>query len=130
MSATWARATPGRLLADTETLGLLFESLVVRDLRIYSQAERGEAYCDRGSVGLEADAVVERHDGAWIAVEVKLSPSAESVDQVARSLLRLRSRIAARRAEDMAGLPLVTSVGAAYRRPDGVQVAPITALGP
>ena len=73
---------------------------------------------------------MERHDGAWTAVEVKLSPSPESVDQAARSLLRLRSRIAARRAEDMAGLPLVTSVGAAYRRPHGVQVAPITALGP
>ena len=130
MSPTWARATPGRLLADAEALGPLFESLVVRDLRIYSQAEQGEAYCYRGSVGLEADAVVERHDGAWIAVEVKLSPSAESVDQAARSLLRLRSKIATRHAADLAGLLVVTSVGAAYRRPDGVQVAPITALGP
>ena len=61
--------------ADPETLGLLFESLVVRDLRIYSQAEQGEVYCYRDNVGLEADAVVERHDGAWIAVDVKLSPS-------------------------------------------------------
>ena len=73
---------------------------------------------------------MERHDGAWTAVEVKLSPSAESVDQAARLLLRLRSKIAARRAADLAGLLLVTSVGATYRRPDGVQVAPITALGP
>ena len=61
---------------------------------------------------------------------VKLSPSAESVDRAARSLLRLRSKVAVRRAADLAGLLVVTSVGAAYRRPDGVQVAPITALGP
>ena len=130
LAASALRATPGRLLADPETLGLLFESLVVRDLRIYSQAEQGEVYCYRDNVGLEADAVVERNDGAWIAVEVKLSPSAASVDRAARSLLRLRSKVAARRAGDLAGLLVVTSVGAAYRRPDGVQVAPITALGP
>ena len=130
MRVTWVRATPGRLLADAETLGLLFESLVVRDLRIYSQAEQGEVYCYRDNVGLEADAIVERNDGAWIAVEAKLSPSAESVDRAARSLLRLRSKVATRRAGDLAGLLVVTSVGAAYRRPDGVQVAPITALGP
>ena len=82
------------------------------------------------NVDPEADAVVERHDGAWIAVEVKLSPSAKSVDRAARSLLRLRSKVAPRRAAALAGLLVVTSVGAAYRRPDGVQVAPITALGP
>ena len=130
LAASALRATPGRLLADPGTLGLLFESLVVRDLRIYSQAEQGEVYCYRDNVGLEADAVVERNDGAWTAVEVKLSPSAESVDRAARSLLRLRSKVAVRRAADLAGLLVVTSVGAAYRRPDGVQVAPITALGP
>ena len=116
------RATPGRLLAHPETFGLLFESLVVRDLRIYSQAEQGEVYGYRDNVGLEVDAVVERHDGTWIAVEAKLSPSAASVERAAQSLLRLRSKVAARRAADLAGLLVVTSVGAAYRRPDGVQV--------
>ena len=130
LAASSLRATPRRLLADPETLGLLFESLVVRDLRIYSQAETGSVYHYRDNVGLEADAIVERNDGAWLAVEVKLSPSPQSVDTAAATLLRLRDKVARRRADDLAALLVVTSTGAAYRRKDGVQVAPITALGP
>ena len=130
LAASSLRATPRRLMADPETLGLLFESLVVRDLRIYSQAETGSVYHYRDNVGLEADAIVERNDGAWLAVEVKLSPSPRSVDGAAASLLRLRDKVARRRADDLAALLVVTSTGAAYRRKDGVQVAPITALGP
>ena len=130
LAASSLRATPRRLLADPETLGLLFESLVVRDLRIYSQAETGSVYHYRDNSGLEADAVVERDDGAWLAVEAKLSPSPRSVDAAAASLLRLRGKVARRRADDLAALVVVTSTGAAYRRRDGVQVAPIAALGP
>ena len=54
---------------------------MVRDPRIYSRAQQGEVYCFRDNVGLEAGAIIERHDGAWIAVEAKLSPSAASVDR-------------------------------------------------
>ena len=75
LAAWMLRASPERLLADHETLGLLFESLVVRDLRVYSQPDRGELFHYRDDTGLEADAVIERDDGAWIAVEVKLSPA-------------------------------------------------------
>ena len=130
LAASSLRVTPRRLLADPETLGLLFESLVVRDLRVYSQADTGSVYHYRDNVGLEADAIVERNDGAWLAVEVKLSPSAKSVDAAAASLLRLRDKVARRRADDLAALLVVTSTGAAYRRKDGVQVTPITALAP
>ncbi len=130
IAAFLLRASPERLLADPRTLGLLFESLVVRDLRVYSAPLGGEVFHYRDDTGLEIDAVVERHDGVWIGVEVKLSPAAEVVDRAAVSLLRLRDKIAARRAQDMAGLLVVTSVGAAYRRSDGVHVVPITQLGP
>ncbi len=91
-------ASPRRLLGDPETFGLLFESLVVRDLRVYSGAQRCEVYHYRDNVGLEADAVIERPDGAWVAVEVKLSASQRAVDAAARSLLRLRDKVASRRA--------------------------------
>ncbi len=130
LAAFLLRASPERLLADHETLGLLFESLVVRDLRIYSQPDRGEVFHYRDDTGLEADAVIERDDGVWMAVEVKLSPAPDVVDRAARSLLRLRNKVSRRRVEDMAALLVVTSAGAAYRRPDGVQVAPVTVLGP
>lgn len=123
-------ASPDRLLADPETLGLLFESLVIRDLRVYSQPARAEVFHYRDDTGLEIDAIVERDDGAWIAVEVKLSPAPAVIDQAARSLLRLRNKVSARRVADLASLVVVTSTGPAYRRADGVQVAPITSLGP
>ncbi len=130
LAAFLLRASPQRLLADPETLGLLFESMVVRDLRVYSAPLGAEIFHYRDDTGLEIDAVIERQDGAWIAAEVKLSPAAEVVDRAAVSLLRLRDKIAARRAQDMVGLMVVTSVGAAYRRPDGVHVVPIIQLGP
>ena len=130
LAAFLLRASPQRLLADPETLGLLFESMVVRDLRVYSAPLGAEIFHYRDDAGLEIDAIVERHDGAWTAVEVKLSPSAEVVDRAAASLLRLQDKIAAHRVQDLAGLMVVTSVGAAYRRPDGVHVVPIIQLGP
>lgn len=71
-----------------------------------------------------------RNAGAWIAAEAKLSPSPQLVDRAVRSLLRLREKVARRRIGDRAALVVATSAGAAYRRNDGVQVAPITSLGP
>ena len=130
LAASMLRATPQRLLADPGTFGLLFESLVVRDLRIYSQPDRGEVFHYRDDTGLEVDAVIERDDGRWIAVEVKLSPAPDVVDEAAKSLRRLRDKVAADRVEDLALLMVVTSTGPAYRRSDDVQVTPITALGP
>ena len=130
LAACLLRASPERLLRDHRTLGFLFESLAVRDLRVYSGPHRGEVYHYRDDTGLEADAVIERDDGVWIAVEMKLSPRPEAVDEAARSLLRLRSKIASDRVGDMAALLVVTAVGAAYRRPDGVQVAPLSTLAP
>ena len=130
LAAALLRASPERLLADPATLGQLFESLVVRDLRVYSQPDRGEVFHYRDETGLEVDAIIERDDGAWMAIEIKLSPARNAVDTAAQSLLRLRNKVARTRLEDLAALVVVTSSGAAYRRPDGVQVSPITALGP
>ena len=66
-------ATPERLLRDLELLGLLFESLVIRDLRIYAQASAGRVLHYRDNTGLEVDSVVETVDGHWAAFEVKLA---------------------------------------------------------
>ncbi|WP_419910371.1 ATP-binding protein [Candidatus Poriferisodalis sp.] len=130
LAASLLRATPARLMADTPALGSLFESLVVRDLRILSQGVGADVYHYRDNVGLEADAVIERSDGAWIGVQAKLSPGRSAVDAAAASLLRLRDKVARRRDADMAALLVVTSTGAAYRRTDGVIVTPVTSLGP
>lgn len=119
---------PQRLLRDVKTLGLLFESLVVRDLRVYAQAMDASVFHYRDNTGLEADAIVERREGTWAAFEVKLGQS--GVDAAATSLLRLAARIDPARHGPPAALAVITGWGYGYRRPDGVSVIPIGALAP
>lgn len=125
------RAGPDALMADLEACGLLFESLAVRDLRIYGEANACDLYHCRLDSGREADAVIRRrYSGEWIAAEVKLAHTPEVVDAAARSLLRFADSVDVTRAGDPAALLVITPVGYAYQRPDGVVVAPITTLGP
>ena len=120
---------PERLLGDLEALGFLFESLAVRDLRIYSQASNAAVYHYRDSDKLEVDAVIEARDGRWIAAEIKLGGE-EGIEQAARSLLRLRDKVDADRTGEPSKLLIITAAGYGYDRPDGTTVVPITALGP
>ena len=120
--------TPDRILRDVETLGFLFESLVVRDLRIYAQALDASVFHYRDSTDLEADAIVERRDGIWAAFEAKLGQGA--IDRAAESLLRLASRVDPEKHGPPAALAVITGWGYGYRRPDGVAVIPIGALAP
>lgn len=122
-------ATPDRLLQDLEYLGLLFESMVIRDLRVYAQAEEGRVFHYRDNTGLEVDAIVETPDG-WGGFEVKLGGD-DAVEEAAAGLLRFRDRIDTRKMGDPAVLAVITAVGRyAYRREDGVWVIPLGTLGP
>lgn len=121
-------ADPDRLLRDVETLGLLFESLAIRDLRVFAQAIDATVAHYRDATGLEADAIVEKRDGTWAALEVKLGPGA--VDEAARNLLRLANRVDPARHGRPSALVVLTGWGYGYRRPDGVCVVPLGALGP
>lgn len=125
------RATPDRLVGDLRFLGLLFESLVIRDLRIYAQANDAEVFHYREKGGLEVDAIVEAADGRWAAFEIKLGQS--SVDEGARNLRRLAER-APRAMRDTPSEPSTLAVivpnGYGYTGRSDVGVIPIGALGP
>jgi predicted AAA+ superfamily ATPase len=121
-------AAPSALLADLNTTGLLFESLVVRDVRVYLQQSGGRVLHYRDSNDLEIDLILETQDGRWAAIEVKLGVA--SVDAAAASLLKFSQEVDVRKAGDPAFLAVVTATGYGYRRPDGVAVIPIGALGP
>lgn len=122
------RATPARLLRDLDFLGLLFESMVVRDLRVYAQAADAEVFHYREKGGLEVDAIIQGNDGRWAAFEVKLGE--RRVDEGARNLLRLAERVDERRMGRPEALGVIVSTGYGYTREDGVQVVPVGALGP
>ena len=116
------------LLGDLKLLGFLFESLVVRDLRVYAQAADARVfqYCDSG--GLEVDAIVEARDCRWMAFEMKLGQG--QLDDGAWSLKRFVERLDTARCGPPALLGVIVASGYAYRRKDGVAVIPIGALGP
>ena len=130
LAAAALDADPGRLLGDLETLGCLFESLCVRDLRVYCQALRAELSHYRDNTGLEVDAIIRRRNGEWIAVEIKLGGRA-AIEAAAAALTKLRDhRIDSTQVGAPRRLVVVTATGFAYERTDGVAVVPITALGP
>ena len=123
------RAGPDRLRADPGTFGFFFESLAMRDLRVYSQAHDAEVYHYRDNTGLEVDAIVETAGGAWMGVEIKLGGEG-LVEEGARNLLKLRDRVDPERTGPPAALMVIVGIGHGYTRPDGVVLAPLTALGP
>lgn len=122
------RATPDRLLKDLNLLGFLFESLVVRDLRIYAQAMDAQVLQYRDNTGLEVDVIIEAADGRWGAFEIKLGPS--MVDQAAASLHKFASRIDTRHVGEPATLGVIVGFGYGYQRDDGISVIPLGALAP
>jgi hypothetical protein len=83
--------SPDRLLKDLEWMGLLFESLMIRDLRVLAQALEGEVFHYRDDYGVEVDAIVQLRNGRWGAIEIKLGPG--QVEAAAEGLLRFRQQI-------------------------------------
>jgi len=122
------RADPARMTQDLRLLGFLFESLVARDLRVYAQALDASVLQYRDNTGLEVDAVIERADGRWAAFEVKLGQG--QVEKAALTLRRFADRVDATRSGRPLCLGVITGMGYGYRRPDGIAVIPIGALGP
>ncbi len=117
------------MLGDLNTLGLLFEALVIRDLRIYAAPLNASVFHYRDETGLEVDAIVETFDGRWVACEVKLGGD-KAIDTAASNLLLLRGKLEAEQRSRMAGLVVITAGKVALTRSDGVHVMPLSLLGP
>jgi len=115
-----------KLIYDLNYFGLLFESLAIRDLQIYADANNGKAFHYRDSRGLEIDTVIEYADGTWGAFEIKLGIGA--VDAAADNLKKLAGKIDTDKMKPPAALTVITGNGFAYRRSDGVNVVPIGAM--
>jgi predicted AAA+ superfamily ATPase len=122
------RSSPPRLLQDLNTFGFMFESLAVRDLRVYAQANDAEVLHYRDSEDVECDAIVEGHDGRWAAFEVKLGGGL--IDEGAAALNRFLARIDTETCGDPVAKAVVVPSGYAYTRQDGIAVIPIGLLGP
>ncbi|MYE65812.1 MAG: ATP-binding protein [Acidimicrobiaceae bacterium] len=129
LAAAALRASPAGLRADLAALGLLFESLALRDLRVYAQAARADVRYYRDSKNLEADAIVTRGSGDWAAVEIKLGGT-DAIASAVESLRRVRSRVDTQQAGEPSRLIVLTAAGRAFETVDDIAVVPVTLLGP
>ncbi len=128
LAAAALGAGPQSLLDDVRTLGLLFESLCIRDLRVYAQSLDGSVFHYRDEVGLEVDAIVELRDGRWSAFEVRLGSTA-SINAAASNLSKLAAKVSAQRAERLCSLKELTAGTTSHTRPDRVNVIALGHLG-
>ncbi|MDR2454223.1 MAG: DUF4143 domain-containing protein [Bifidobacteriaceae bacterium] len=118
---------PGELAADPAYFGQIFESMAVRDLRVYADAERGRVYHYRDSDGLEVDAIIEYPGGRWAAAEVKLGWA--EVAKAEANLVKLATgRVDTERAGQPAFLLIITGTQHAMTLPSGVHLAPLATL--
>lgn len=119
---------PEDLVNDLETFGLLFETLCIRDLRVYADAIDGNVYHYRDKNGLECDAVIHLRNGAYGLIEIKLG-GATAIEKGVSTLLSLASKIDTTKMKSPSFLMVLTAVGDyAYRRKDGVYVVPVGCL--
>ena len=121
------KLTPQGLVNDLETFGFLFEALCVRDLRVYANAFGAELYHYQDYKNHEIDAVIELPDKRWCGIEIKLG--ANQIDAAADNLLKINAAICDADGQPASYLMVVCGLSnAAYQRPDGVYVLPITML--
>ena len=122
---------PNDLMNDLKTMGMFFESLAVRDLRVYADALDGNIFHFRNAAGLECDAVLHRRNGRYGLIEIKLGGQ-ELVEKGAATLKRLSNQINVDKMPAPSFMMVLTAIGDyCYRRPqDGVVVVPIGCLRP
>ena len=120
------RATPKRLLSDFNTFGFLFESLCIRDLRIYAESIDGKAYHYRDKNGLEIDAIIQLEDGRWGAAEIKMG--AGEIQNASENLLKLKKIIDTDKMSEPSFLMVLTGTEYAIQQKNGVWVVPLGCL--
>ncbi len=128
IAAYFLGAGENDLIFDLNTFGLLFESLVIRDLRVYAQFLGGSVYHYRDKSGLEVDAILHLSDGRWGAIEIKLG--AKQVDQAAANLIKFKNRVDIEKMLEPSFLMVITGTQFAFQKEDGVYVVPLGCLGP
>ena len=119
---------PTDLINDLETFGLMFESMCVRDLRVYADALGGAVYHYRDKNGLECDAVIHLRNGSYGLVEIKLGGT-EAIEHGASTLKKLNNIIDTGKMKKPSFMAVLTGIGKyAYQREDGVYVIPLGCL--
>ena len=119
--------TPNDLINDFKTFGFIFESMVIRDLKIYAEANGASLYHYRDKNDFEVDAIIHFNNGKWAAIEIKLFDD-DAIEKACKNLIKFKNNINNERMKEPSFLMVVTGTKNAYRREDGVFVVPIDCL--
>ena len=120
---------PNDLINDLKTFGFLFETLAIRDLRVFADSLNGEVYHYRDKDGQECDAVIHLRSGEYGLIEIKLGGE-RLIEEGAKSLKDMANKINTDKMKKPSFLMVLTGVGEfAYKRKDGVIIVPIGCLG-
>lgn len=126
IGASVLNLSSSKLMKDFGTFGLFFESLVIRDLRIYAESINGEIFRYKDKTGLEIDAVVQLYDGRWGAIEVKIG--SHLFDEAAKKLQSFASKIDTKKMGEPSFLAIISATEYGYQREDGVYIIPLGLL--
>lgn len=126
IGASMLNLTTQKLMSDFQTFGLFFESLVVRDLRVYAESMDGEVFRYKDKNGLEIDTVVQLSDGRWGAVQVKMG--SHLFDEAAAKLISFANKVDQSTMGKPSFLAIISATDYGYIRDDGVCVIPIGCL--
>lgn len=119
---------PEDLLNDLNTFGLIFETLCIRDLRVYAEGINGSVYHYRDASELECDAVVHLRNGSYGLIEIKLGGD-KLINEGAKNLIKMKNKIDTEKMNNPSFLMVLTATGKyAYQREDGVYIIPIGCL--
>ena len=119
--------TPHDLINDFKTFGFIFESLVIRDLKIYAEANGASLYHYRDKNDFEVDAIIHFNNGKWAAIEIKLFDD-EAIEKACKNLIKFKNNINLQKMKEPSFLMVITGTKNAYRREDGVFIVPIDCL--
>ena len=119
--------TPHDLINDFKTFGFIFESVVIRDLKIYAEANGASLYHYRDKNDFEVDAIIHFNNGKWAAIEIKLFDD-EAIEKACKNLIKFKNNINIQKMKEPSFLMVITGTKNAYRREDGVFIVPIDCL--
>ena len=117
---------PSDLINDLNTFGFMFESLCMRDLKVYTQSYDGNISFYRDETDFEVDAIIRTTSGKWGAIEIKLG--AGYIEEAARNLLKFKERVDTKKCGEPSFLMVLTGANYSYKREDGVYVVSIGTL--
>lgn len=119
--------TPFDLINDLKTFGFIFESMVIRDLKIYAETNGASLYHYRDKNDFEVDAIIHFNNGKWGAIEIKLFDD-EAIEKACKNLIKFKNNIISQKMKEPSFLMVITGTKNAYRREDGVFIVPIDCL--